>query len=262
MANYIDIYQHYRPEEEGFIDTVLGWLQWVENRFSAYLSPFLTPRQAMIVSQLVGTNEDVKVAFWGGCEGAERKRALIYPQYYEVNEASFEIQAININFPLKFGQLTHGRILGTFTSTGVDRDRTGDIITDGTSWHVIVDASMTEFYMSNITKIANVGVHLEPIASDEIIQSDESWESVFLVASSLRLDTLLSKVYNFSRQRAKNAIAGGQVKVNFIEMTRPDVVIGVEDIVSLRHYGRFWIKQVQGMTKKDNYKLQVNVLEH
>ena len=94
-----------------------------------------------------------------------------------------------------------------------------------------------------------------------MLKSNEQWKTETIIASSLRLDTLLSKVYNFSRQRAKTAIQSGLVKINFVEMERPDVIVGVNDIVSLRKFGRFWIESVDGTTKKDNYRLTINILE-
>lgn len=255
-----DIYQHYRSEEQPFIDTVYGWLDQVDSTYAPYTSIFLTPRERMIVEQLVGSREELSVAFQGGYEGAERTQACIYPQYYEPTEEDFSIILFNINFPSKFGKLTHGRILGTFTSTGIGRERIGDLITDGTYWHAIVDSSISEYLKTQVTKIANVGVQLEEIPLEDILDSQEQWENKHVVSSSLRLDTLLSKVYNFSRQRAKDSVSQGLVKVNFVPMERPDVEIGVNDIVSLRKSGRFWINNIDGMTKKDNYRLNVNVL--
>ena len=255
------IYQHYRVEEQPFIDEVFGWLQTAENTYAPYLSNFLTPREVMIVEQLVGNNDELNVTFFGGYEGAERQRALIYFSYYEPVRSDYEVSAFNINFPTKFGELTHGRILGTLMSTGVDRNRVGDIISDEESWHLIVDEKMAEYFQQQVTKIASVGVKLEPIPFSELLESSKKWNTETVIASSLRLDTLLSKVYNFSRQRAKTAIQGGLVKINFVEMERPDVVVGVNDIVSLRKFGRFWIESVDGTTKKDNFRLTVNILE-
>ncbi|MBG9981808.1 RNA-binding protein [Aerococcaceae bacterium DSM 111020] len=257
-----NIYQHYRVEEQPFIDEVFGWLQQAENTYAPYLSNFLTPREAMIVKQLVGNNDELRVLLFGGYEGAERQRAFIYFSYYEPQQSDFEVAAFNINYPTKFGELTHGRILGTLMSTGVDRNRVGDIISDGERWHIIVDEKMQDYFQQQITKIANVGVKLEPIDYEQLLESNEQWSSETVIAASLRLDTLLSNVYNFSRQRAKNAIQSGLVKVNFVEMERPDVIVGVNDIVSLRKFGRFWIDSVDGTTKKDNYRLTVNILEH
>ncbi|WP_124057552.1 RNA-binding protein [Vaginisenegalia massiliensis] len=256
----LNVYQHYRKEEQAFIDQVYGWLQQVDNRFTPYLSGFLTPRQAMIVQQLVNGHEDVEVAFEGGYPSCERKRALIYPSYYQVETDDYQVSALELKFPSKFGEMTHGRILGTLISTGIDRERIGDIITDGENWHILVDKNMTEFLKQQVTKVANVGVRLQDIPLDQVLTSSETWETISLVASSLRLDTLIAKVYNFSRQRAKDSVNSGLVKVNFTPMVRSDVEVGVNDIVSVRHHGRFWIHAVEGLTKKDNYRLTVNVL--
>lgn len=255
-----DIYQHYRPEEQPFIDKVFGWIDQVDLTYAPYTTVFLTPREKMIVEQLVASRDEISVIFKGGYEGAERKQACMYPQYYEPNDEDFTIVLFNIKYPEKFGNLTHGRILGTFISTGIERERIGDIITDGTNWHALVDASISDYLKTQVTKIANVGVQLEELSFDDILTSQEQWEVKHVISSSLRLDTLLSKVYNFSRQRAKNSVSQGDVKVNFVPMERPDVEIGINDIISLRKFGRFWINDIEGMTKKDNYRLNVNVL--
>ncbi|MBD3948688.1 RNA-binding protein [Tuanshanicoccus lijuaniae] len=255
-----DVYQHYGKEEKNFIDQVFGWMQQVENRYVPYLSGFLTPREAMITEQLVATNDDLAVYFDGGYEGAERQRALIIPPYYEPTVADYNLCLLEVKFPVKFGEITHGRILGTLLSTGIDRQRIGDIITDGTYWHLIIDETISEFIKTNVNKIGNVGVHLENINHESLLTSNENWDVITVISSSMRLDALLSKVYNISRQRAKDAVAAGYVKMNFAEMDRGDIEVKLNDIVSLRKYGRFWVKSVDGVTKKDNYRLTVHVL--
>lgn len=256
-----EVYQHYRKEEQTFIDQVFGWMQQVENRYSPYLSVFLTPREAMIVTRLVGNSETILLQLFGGYEGAERKRALLYPAYYEPQNEDYETAALEIIFPVKFANISHGKILGTLISTGIERERIGDIISDGEKWQAIVDENVKDYFKINVTKIGNVGVRLDDITFEELLESREDWEIKTVIASSLRLDTLLAKVYNFSRQRAKDSVASGMVKVNFIEMDRSDVTIGENDIVSLRRSGRFWIDSIDGTTKKDNYRLSIKVLK-
>ena len=254
------IYQHYRPEEKDFIDKASGWIEQVSSTFAPYLTLFLTPRELLIVTQLLGSQEDLQVTAFGGYDQPERQRAMIYPMYYQPLKDDFQIAALNINFPLKFADLSHGKILGALISSGIDRERIGDIITDGQAWHVIVDKTMVDYLIQNVLKISNVGVRLQEIDLDHVLESNEDWEELQVIASSMRLDTLLGKVYNFSRQRAKNYIAAGQVKVNFIEMDRPDREIGEDDIVSLRKFGRFWIDRIEGQTKKDNFRLMIRRL--
>ncbi|MGX7106715.1 YlmH family RNA-binding protein [Hutsoniella sourekii] len=255
------IYQHYRKEEESFVNQVFDWVNQVENTYVAYTTPFLTPREAMIVKQLLANNEDLRLYFDGAYPKAERLRAVISPLYYEVQAKDFQLQSLRINFPSKFADLSHGKILGTLLSTGIDRDRIGDIITDNVDWHLVVDARISDYLIQQVTKISNVGVHLETIDSDQLLLPSETWVEETVIASSMRLDTLVSNVYNFSRQRAKDSIHSGLVKVNFVEVDRPDLEVGLQDIVSLRKFGRFWIVAIEGVTRKDNYRLKINKLE-
>ncbi|MBG9979648.1 RNA-binding protein [Facklamia sp. DSM 111018] len=256
-----DIYQHYRKEEAPFIDQVYSWLEQVESTYAPLISKFLTPREASIIEQIVNGQDEVKLILKGGYEGAERQRALLFPLYYQFEEADLQLAYLEVKFPVKFAEITHGKILGTLLGTGIERDRIGDIITDGNDWQIIVDATMVEYLKAQVDKIGNVGVRLIEITSADLLRSQEEWEVINVIASSLRLDTLLAKIYHISRQRAKEAIQAGLVKVNFMQMERTDVMIGEEDIVSLRRFGRFRIRAIEGMTKKENYRLSVEVLK-
>lgn len=256
------LYQHYRSDELAVVDKFLDGLSYVDQTYAPYLTPFLSPRDQLILSQLVGRYDEISSQAFGGYSGAERQRVLVYPQYFQAQVADFRIQALNLKFPSKFANLSHGKILRTLMSTGIDREMVGDIITDGDRWQVLCDDKMAQYFMTNVTKIANVGVTLEPISFEEVLQSSETWEDIQIIASSTRLDTLIGKVYNFSRQRAKNMIQSGYVKVNFRQVDRPDIMMDIQDIVSVRQHGRFWIEAVDGVTKKDNIRLSIRKLIH
>lgn len=260
MNDYI--YQHYRPEEEAVINRFLDGLSYADQTYAPYLTAFLTPREHVILCQLAGRYDRLSLESFGGYAGAERQRILVCPQYFTAQVDDFQIQAVNIHYPIKFADLTHGKILGTLMSTGIDREMVGDIITDGQSWHLLCDAKIARYFIANVVKVANVGVRLEPISLDQLLTSSETWEHIQVVASSRRLDTLIGKVYNFSRQRAKNMIKSGYVKVNFRQVERPDMMMDVKDIVSVRKYGRFWIDNLEGVTKKDNIRLSIRKLIH
>ena len=59
--------------------------------------------------------------FYGGYEQAERKRCLIFPDYYEPVEEDFETTCMKSIIPSKFASLSHGKILGTLVGTGIKR---------------------------------------------------------------------------------------------------------------------------------------------
>ena len=92
-----------------------------------------------------------------------------------------------------------------------------------------------------------------------IVQKD-GWSEERETVSSLRLDTVISAVYNISRQRSKQLIESGKVKVNWTETLRPDFMLDLLDIVSIRGFGRIQIQGLEGTTKKEKVRLLLGVL--
>lgn len=80
----MNIYQHFRPEEREYIDKVLQWKQDVERQFAPKLTNFLDPREQTILKIIIGEHSDVHYDFFGGIDNAERKRALLFPDYWTV----------------------------------------------------------------------------------------------------------------------------------------------------------------------------------
>jgi len=127
----MNIYQHFRKDEQPFIEQVIDWVLQVEKQYTPYLTDFLNPRERFILKTIVGQYDDVNQQTFGGFKEAEQKRALIYPPYYEPTAADYEITLIEIDYPTKFADLSHGQIMGTILGAGIDRNTLGDIITDG-----------------------------------------------------------------------------------------------------------------------------------
>lgn len=255
-----NIYQHFRKSEESFIDLVYDWTETVENQYAPYLTEFLDPRQAFILETIIRQNDDLSYRFYGGYEDAERKRCLLYPSYFESTEEDFKVDAFEINYPVKFAQLSHGKILGTLLSTGLKREYFGDIITDGTRWQFFLAEEIQNYVRQQLTKIGSVGVRLEERNYMDIILPKDTWTFEHTTVSSLRLDTVISAVFNISRQRSKELIEQKKVKVNWTENDRPDFELELLDILSIRKFGRIQIRNIEGRTKKAKLRLEIGVL--
>lgn len=256
-----NVYQHFRKEEQPFIDSVTDWVAQVEMQYAPYLTNFLDPRQQFILESIVGQSPDIELHFFGGYEAAERKRAFIAPSYFEPKQEDYEIGLCEIRYPIRFSTLSHGKILGTLMSAGIERDRFGDIISDGERWQFFVDIQLTDFVQSHIERIGKAKVTLEEKGYTDILVPKDSWTMQNDTVSSMRLDTLVSAVFNLSRQRAKEAIQAQKVKVNWTVMDQPDYELGILDVVSVRKRGRFQIKNILGMSKKGKFKLELGVLD-
>ena len=255
-----EVYQHFRKEEQPFIDSAQSWITQAEETYTPYLTDFLDPRQQYILEMLVGKKGEVHLQFHGGYEAAERKRAIICPEYFSPNQSDFEIELTEVVYPSKFASLTHGKILGTLIGTGMKRELFGDILSDGTRWQFLLASNIASYVHSQITKIGKVSVRLESRTYTDLITPIDDWTIVHDTVSSLRLDTVIAAIYNISRQRAKELVSGGKVKLNWAVFERPDLELGLLDIVSIRGYGRIQIKAIEGKSKKDKWRVEFGVL--
>ncbi|MDN7226029.1 RNA-binding protein [Planococcus sp. N064] len=255
------LFQHFRKDEQPFIEQVTGWMIDVEDRYTPKLTDFLDPRQRFIVTSVVGSS-DIQVAASGLFEDAERQRVLLYPSYYEPQKEDFQITVFDLNYPTKFVTLQHPDILGSMMSIGLDRSKFGDIRIDGQQIQIAVADEVSSYLQANFTTAAKVKVHLEEAGSEEsFIKVAEDWTEESHTVSSLRLDTVISSVYNISRQKASALINGGKVKVNWTVQEQPSFELNESDMVSSRGYGRVKMMEIEGRTKKDKIRLLVGRLE-
>ncbi|MCM0598786.1 YlmH family RNA-binding protein [Periweissella fabalis] len=262
MVDDTRITQHFRSDEIGFIEQVQGWIRQANDEYRPILTHFLNPRERLIAESLVNSEDDLKHASNGGYPDAEMQRMLIYPAYHEVVQADFELQVLQIVYPVKFAEIKHHQILGTLANQGIERNIFGDIVGNGDIWQFVVEQKMVDFFNLQIDHIGKVKVHLIPIKLQDMIRPDDDWESMTTTVASLRLDTVISTCFNFSRSRIKAHIETGNVRVNWREMDKPDYELAINDIVSVRRFGRLQVTEVNGLTKKEKIKITVVMIKN
>lgn len=256
-----NIKQHFRADEGPLIDQLSGWIATSESEYRPVLTPFLNPRQRYIAETLANRSDEINMATLGIFNGAEMQRILFFPAYYQPTDSDFEIQLIQIKYPVKFAEIHHRDILGTILGTGLKRDSFGDIVNASDIWQVTIDARMTNFMVQNITRIGRVKASLVPITADKVVSPQSDWEEpIATTVSSLRLDAIIASAFHYSRQRTKTTIERGLVRLNWEEIDRPDYPIVVHDIMSIRHAGRIRIDAVKGPTKKNKQRVVISVI--
>ncbi|MFC6316329.1 RNA-binding protein [Lapidilactobacillus achengensis] len=255
------VFQHFRPEERPFIERIDEWRNQAIDEYRPILTNFLDPRQQFLIETVIG-KLDESFRYWqaGGYNQAERKRVIFAPGYYQPQSEDYRIQLFEIKYPLKFAELSHGKILGTLINSGIDRSQFGDIITDGERWQFFGVASMADFFVEQITKIGSINVRVIPMNAIETVVPANDWVAESLVVSSMRLDTIVADTFNISRQRAKGLIEAQQVQVNWTTVTQPDFQLDLLDMLSVRKFGRVQLRNVLGQTRKAHYKLEIGTL--
>lgn len=260
MTEEQNIKQHFRPDEAPLVDLANDWIAIATDQYRPVLTSFLNPRERFIVQTIVNRDNNVKIKMYGGWSGAEMQRVLIYPPYYEPTIDDFALQVLEINYPTKFSELHHRQVMGTLIGEGIERNAFGDILTDGSRWQLVVSVTMAEYLRKNIDHVGKIKVKWLPVSFEELVTPVEDWQPVVTTVSSLRLDVVVATGFNYSRNRAKQLIEHGQVRLNWEEIERPDYPVVVHDLISVRHGGRLRIDMTNGKTKKDKEKITISVV--
>ncbi|MFF2752407.1 RNA-binding protein [Psychrobacillus sp. NPDC058041] len=257
-----NVLQHFRKEEQPFIEQVMNIMREVEDRYAPKLTDFLDPRQQFIVDSIRRQYGDIESATDGALEDVERKRVLLYPSYYIPTNEDFAMTVVEVHYPNKFVTLRHKDVLGSMMSLGIDRSKFGDIRVEDGAIQFVVATEVIDYVRANFVGIGKVKVHIE-IVEDRLnyFPQREEWTSESLTVSSLRLDSVISAIFNISRQKSSALIQSGKVKVNWSEKDQISMELQESDLISIRGLGRVKILMIEGRTKKDKIRLQIGRLE-
>lgn len=253
----MNIYQHFRPEEREFIDQVIEWKRVVEDTYVAKLTDFLDPRGQQIVNLIIGETNDMRCQFFGGSENAERKRALIVPEYYISNNDSedYQISIFEIDYPKKFVTIEHREVLGSLMALGLKREKFGDILIENDIIQFVVAKEIESYIQMQFSSIGRAKIAIKNIPIMDVINIQNQWNEDITTVSSMRLDTVISGLYNISRQKSQALIEQGYVKVNFSTIEKTSFECGEYDMISVRGFGRTKIISIEGKTKKDKWRI-------
>lgn len=257
----ISIYQHFRKDEWPFVDQIIEWHEDVKLRYRVRLTDFLDPRQQQIVTTIIGNDDEVNLSFSGGSPFAERKRAFIAPTYTEVTESDYNLVLFSIHYPAKFITIEHRDVLGSLMNLGLKREKFGDIVLASDDAQLIVASEIADYVEANVQTIGKANVSLKQIELSEHKVSKETWEETTATVSSLRLDVILSQLFNLSRTKVLPYISRGLVKVNFKVIEQNSFSLEEGDQLSVRGFGRAKIIAIEGRTKREKLRVRFGRLQ-
>lgn len=248
--------QHFRAEERLLVERAHEWAELAQMRHHPQLTPFLNPREQVIVRSVALSLPGVDVAFWGGFEQAERKRGLIFPDYYVPENEEYKLALLQIEGRSKEA-LGHRELLGSILGLGLKREKIGDILVADQGGQVIVDEDIKDYICLHLTRVGKRTVQAVGVEWDKLLPLQDEWEERLVTVSSLRLDTVLANCVRLSRSKAYALIKGGKVQVNWKLEDSPDALLEEGDVLSVKGYGRFLVRDVEGQTRKGNLRLRL-----
>ena len=253
----MDVYQHFRKEEQPFIDSIFDIIDQVDRQYLVKFTDFLDPREQHIFKSIVGQDERFQLLPFSDQQQMERRMLALAPVYEQLNHADFPICLLEASYPVKFIEIRHSDVLGAFTSLGLNRRKLGDITIDHETGiiQLYVTKDISDYVRHQLTQIKKATVTFAEVNLATFLDSKETWKTTETTVSSLRLDLLVKTIYRLSRTESKEMIQKKLVKVNFKVVEDPSFSLAVGDLISVRRKGRSQLLAINGQTKKDKMKI-------
>ncbi|MCL1469782.1 photosystem II S4 domain protein [Argonema antarcticum] len=218
---------------------------------------FLSPPELAEVQQMFARLTEVHLLAWGGYPQAERQRVAIARSELPLDQSQVDIAALEIAGNFLFDPATHRDFLGSMLGCGIMREKTGDVIVLGERGaQAIVVPEMVEYLGQHLTQVRSVPVKTQPIELTELKFKEPKKKELTTVEASLRLDAIASAGFGMSRTKMVDLIDGGDVRVNWKDITSASYQVKQGDLIAIRGKGRLEVGEV-AITKKDRFRVQL-----
>lgn len=241
-------------EYEIFISRIEDMALLSDKKGGSVFSSFLDPSDQLIGGREIGRYKKKDCSFFGGHIYTERKVMSIFDGGYEPPENEYPIKVLKSKEAL---DVRHQDVLGSILALSVDRSKVGDINILDDGIQIFVYDTISEFLVSELTKIGGYNVTFEEHDIKDAVVVEPKFKELNIIVPSMRLDAVIGNIFKLSRNEANMFVKGGKVKINHSPVSKPAMTVKVGDIISVRTKGRAIIDSESGQTKKGNTKLLV-----
>lgn len=168
----------------------------------------------------------------------------------------FPILILEIKNKSNFSKLKHKDYLGAIMSLGIERNKLGDLVLIENSCYIPVVEDISSYIISNLSQIGKSPVEIKIIEDLDKLPSMQ-FEEIIINVQSLRVDAIVSKLINGSRNKAVDLIDSGKVLLNYVKSKDKSQEIKFNDRLTIRGTGKFIIMNLVGDTKNGKHKILV-----
>lgn len=210
---------------------------------------FLDPAELQQAQAILGWSTGVRYNSMGGYQNAERRRMVIYPDYYIAQTIEPELAFLAIQPGAPAG-LNHRDYLGAILALGLKRQKIGDLVVSGEECQVIMVPELADYIQTNLEKVGNQKVTVAAIDPEQLNPPNLREKIIKSTVASLRLDALAALGFGDSRAKMAREIKALRVKVNWKTVNNPDSQLVPGDTISIRGRGRVLFREQSGTSKK------------
>lgn len=201
-----------------------------------------------------------KCESFGGVPGCERVMLRFGDEEEIGYDMPFPIVCLKAEpiSPKYADKLTHRDFLGAILNLGIERSVVGDIPIIDNVGYIFLAEDIAEYVLGSLTRVKRTDVRLsriEELPEGELYRTEERR----ITMQSERLDAVIAKVYNLSRDDAQTLI---HRRLVYLEGRLCEDVSRTPksgDRISVRGHGRLIYRGAEGTTKKGKLAVKVEV---
>lgn len=171
--------------------------------------------------------------------------------YYIKEEPKIILYEIKSKVPLE-----HQKILGTLFSLNITSELFGDIVITNNHYYIYVLEIIALYIKNNLLMIKNSHIELIEVPLDTLKEYHKDYETIEIIASSTRIDTVISRLIQTSRRNVIEKIKNKEIILNYDILKNNSYLLKEHDIFSIRRYGKYQYIGIKKETKSKNYIIE------
>ena len=250
-----------KKEEKIFASSIIDLINKFNISNHVMHSKFLNLYEKNIAISILNLFE---VKYYLAFESDEIERNVIFliPDYIEDVKSIIceNIKCIKI-IPNVKEKLLHKDYMGVIYSLGVEQNMIGDIFANNEYGYFFLFNESIEYFENNLLSVGRVSVKLEvkEINDNEILNLKNKYKEIKINVKSLRVDLILSEIYNLSRNETKLKIENGDLFINSVNTFFVAEEVKENDIISFKRCGKLRIDKLLGNSKSGKFIVNVKI---
>lgn len=168
--------------------------------------------------------------------------------FYTKTKPNIILYEIKSKIPLE-----HREILGTIFSLNITSELFGDIIITNNKYYIYVLKQIAPYIKNNLVTIKNNHIDLIETPLEELKDYKKEYDNIEVIASSTRIDTVISRLIQTSRPNVIQKIKDKEVILNYNILKNNSYQLKENDIFSIKKYGKYQYIGIIKETKNKNY---------
>ena len=152
--------------------------------------------------------------------------------------------------------LEHREILGTLFSLNITSELFGDIVITNNHYYIYVLENIAPYIKNNLLMIKNSHIELIEVPLDTLKEYHKEYETIEVIVSSIRIDTVISRLIQTSRPNVIEKIKNKEIILNYNILKNNSYLLKEQDVFSIRRHGKYQYIGIKKKTKNKNFIIE------